>query len=146
MPPSRRPARRVGKGMSVPLSEEEQRILQEMEQKLREHDREFVERVNHSSHRLHTPKGARWSAAGFLVGTVLLLSTFRSTLALAFFGVLVMVVCALAFAQSLAAAREPGAGGERREPRAARAAGRGGLADEWSEMRRRMRSRFGHRG
>ncbi|MGO9910872.1 MAG: DUF3040 domain-containing protein, partial [Acidimicrobiales bacterium] len=46
MPGSRRPARPVGKAMSVPLSEEEQRILQEMEQKLREHDREFVDRVS----------------------------------------------------------------------------------------------------
>lgn len=131
--------------MSVPLSEEEQRILQEMEQKLREHDRDFVDRVSHSSHRLDTPRGARWAAAGFLVGTILLLSTFRSSLALAFCGVLVMVICALTFAQFVAGAREQDGGGERREARVTRP-GRGGLADEWSEMRRRMRSRFGHRG
>lgn len=97
MPGSRRPARPVGKGMSVPLSEEEQRILQEMEQKLREHDREFVDRVSHSSHRFHSSRGAKWSVFGFLAGTVLLVGTFRSSLALGVCGVLVMVVSALVF-------------------------------------------------
>lgn len=136
----------------MPLSEEEQRILQEMEQKLREHDRDFVDRVSHSSHRLHASRGARWSATAFLAGTVLLLGTFRGSLALAVCGVLVMLVSALAFAQCLTADTgqpgPPGGGGETARPgRSAWSRGRGGgLGDDLSEMRRRMRSRFGRRG
>lgn len=139
----------VGKGMTVPLSEEEQRILQEMEQKLREHDRDFVERVSHSSHRLQASRGTKWSVFGFLVGTVLLLGTFRSSLALAVCGVLVMLVSALAFAQYLGEERRPpvedpgGAAADRRRPRRF---GRTSLrGNEWSEMRRRIRPRRDHR-
>ncbi len=133
--------------MRVPLSEEEQRILQEMEQKLREHDREFVERVSHGSHRLQGSGGLRWSAVGFLVGTVALLGTFRSSLVLAVGAVLLMLVSSLAFAQLLGARRAPAqpAGTSPSRPEEARRRSKGrsvGLADEW----RRMRSRFGHRG
>jgi hypothetical protein len=143
--------------MSVPLSEEEQRILQEMEQKLREHDREFVDRVSHSSHRFHSSRGAKWSVFGFLAGTVLLVGTFRSSLALGVCGVLVMVVSALAFAGYLSADGRsqlpegpdaPAETAERRQRtglRGSRGARNAGIGEEWSEMRRRMRSRFGHR-
>ncbi|MHB1986851.1 MAG: DUF3040 domain-containing protein [Acidimicrobiales bacterium] len=144
----------------MPLSEEEQRILQEMEQKLREHDRDFLDRVSHRSRRLESSRGTRWAIVGFLAGTVLLLSTFRSSLGLGICGILVMVVSALAFAQHLGGAdtvdpRSPES--RRRALDPPRAAGGGeakalrptrnpGIAEEWSEMRRRMRSRFGHRG
>ncbi|HET9091066.1 MAG TPA: DUF3040 domain-containing protein [Acidimicrobiales bacterium] len=132
--------------MRVPLSEEEQRILQEMEQKLREHDREFVERVSHGSHRLQGSAGLKWSATGFLVGTIALLGTFRSSLVLAVGAVLLMLVSSLAFAQLLGVRRTPvqaGTATSRPEEARRRSKGRSaGLADEW----RRMRSRFGHRG
>jgi hypothetical protein len=146
------PGRPFGKGMKVPLSEEEQRILQEMEQKLREHDRGFVDRVSHNSHRLETSRGAKWSAFGFLAGTVLLLGTFRASLALAICAVLVMLLSALAFAQYLAVSdRSPRQDAEDEAPerlrsrRPVRGARSVGLTDEWSVMRKRMRSRFGHR-
>ncbi len=141
----------------VPLSEEEQRILQEMEQKLREHDREFVDRVSHSAHRLQASRGAKWSAFGFLAGTVLLLATFRSSLALAICAVLVMVVSALSFAQHLGSEDRSGAAaeatgspeaGDRPHP-STRPSARGTrtavLSEEWSGMRKRLRSRFGRR-
>jgi hypothetical protein len=135
--------------MTLPLSEEEQRILQEMEQKLREHDRDFVERVSHSSHRLHASRGTKWSVFGFVVGTVLALGTFRSSLALAVCGVLVMLVSALAFAQYLGEERRPpveegaGAAGDRRKSHLFGRSPLGG--GDWSERRRWMRSRRGHR-
>jgi hypothetical protein len=133
----------------VPLSEEEQRILQEMEQKLREHDRDFVERVSHSSHRLQASRGARWSGVIFLAGTVLLLGSFRSSLALAIFGVLVMLVSALVFAQCLGTGAGPppdSAPEDVRYGHQPHAPGRrSGSGVDWSEMRRRLRSRFGRR-
>ena len=85
----------------MPLSEEEQRILQEMEQKLYEHDREFVDRVNHGSHRLRAAKGAKWSVAGFAAGFAVLLSTFRFSIRLAALGFFLMLISSLAFAQHL---------------------------------------------
>jgi len=133
----------------VPLSEEEQRILQEMEQKLREHDRDFVERVSHGSHRLQASRGARWSGVIFLAGTVLLLGSFRSSLALAIFGVLVMLVSALVFAQCLGPGERPPPDSAPADDRYGRHresyGGRAGSGVDWSEMRRRLRSRFGRR-
>ncbi|MHB8243889.1 MAG: DUF3040 domain-containing protein [Acidimicrobiales bacterium] len=139
----------------MPLSEEEQRILQEMEQKLREHDRDFIDRVSHGSHRLRTSRATRWSAVGFIAGTVLLLGTFRYSLALGVCGLLLMVVCALAFAQHVGQTGEhrtvhgeeiSGAPRTRLPQSGGRSPRNTVIADEWSEMRRRMRSRFGHRG
>jgi hypothetical protein len=121
----------------MPLSEDEQRILQEMEQTLREHDREFVARVDHSSHRLDAAKSARWAMVGAIAGFVLLLSTFRFSLVLGTAGFLVMLVSTLVFAQHLRQVPSSSKGPSRRmRPR--------GVGDDWSEMRRRMRSRFGH--
>jgi hypothetical protein len=121
----------------MPLSEDEQRILQEMEQTLREHDREFVARVDHSSHRLDAAKSARWSMFGALAGFVLLLCTFRFSLGFATAGFLVMLVSTLVFVQHLRQApSSPTTAPRRLRPR--------GIGDDWSAMRRRMRSRFGH--
>jgi hypothetical protein len=121
----------------MPLSEDEQRILQEMEQTLREHDREFVARVDHSSHRLDAAKSARWSMLGAVAGFVLVLCTFRVSLGLATAGFLVMLVCTLLFAHHLRQPpSSPSAAPRRLRP--------GGIGEDWSEMRRRMRSRFGH--
>lgn len=142
----------VGKGMRVPLSEEEQRILQEMEQKLREHDRDFVERVSHTSYRLRSSRGAKWAAFAFAAGTVLLLGTFQSSTALGVCGVVVMFVAALVFAQQVSGGPPRAVGEEAPDeltppsPRVFRHPRPGSLAEEWSEMRRRMRARFGHRG
>ncbi len=138
----------------MPLSEEEQRILHEMEQKLREHDREFVDRVSHVSYRFHGSRRAKWGAFGFVAGTLILLLTFRSSIALGIFGVLIMTFSALTFAQGV------GQGSDRHAVKGAEPSGQQqaagsrhaakplrstGIAEEWSEMRRRMRSRFGHR-
>ena len=120
----------------MPLSEDEQRILQEMEQTLREHDREFVARVDHGSHRLDAAKSARWSIVGAIAGFVLILCTFRFSVALGAVGFLVMLASTLLFAQHLRQANVS-------PPRSSRP-GRPRASNDWSEVRRRMRSRFGH--
>ncbi|MGH9303836.1 MAG: DUF3040 domain-containing protein [Acidimicrobiales bacterium] len=122
----------------MPLSEEEQRILHEMEQKLYEHDRAFVNRVNIHSHRLKTPRGARFAVSVLIGGLVLVLATFRFSVALGALGFFMMLAGTLVLAQHL---RQAGTQRDRsqRPPRGSN------LAEEWSEMRRRMRSRFGHR-
>jgi hypothetical protein len=86
----------------VPLSEDEQRILNEMEQKLFENDRHFAHRVN--SPRVAAtragglrPKGVSYRAAVllFAVGFIVLLISFRSSIMLATFGFFLMFVAAL---------------------------------------------------
>jgi len=131
--------------MRVPLSEEEQRILQEMEQKLREHDREFVDRVSRRTHRFQSSRGAKWSAFGFFLGTVFLLGTFRSSIALVF----AQSVSTDSGRAGRAKDQDSAAGESDRHQgaplRGSRNSRNVGIAEEWSEMRRRMRSRFGHR-
>jgi hypothetical protein len=79
----------------VPLSEEEQRILHELEQKLYEHDPAFVERVRaRSGSRLPNPR-ARWLIGSFVVGFVILLVAFQSSTLVATVGLAIMVVSGL---------------------------------------------------
>jgi len=123
----------------MPLSEEEQRILQEMEQKLYEHDRAFADRVSTTSPRHHSNRSGRGAVIAFIAGFVLLLVAFRSSVLLASFGFLVMLAAALTFVHHT---------GQSGGPRLGRLGGavRGhGVGEEWSEMRRRFRSRFGNR-
>jgi hypothetical protein len=122
----------------MPLSEEEQRILHEMEEKLYEHDRAFADRYsNKSQHRPHGRSGRGWVVA-FVAGFVLLLVSFGSSVLLGSLGFLIMLVATMAFvhqARSTDSAGFSGLMGSRRP----------GAGDEWSEMRRRLRSRFGNR-
>jgi hypothetical protein len=90
---------RFGEGGSVPLSEDEQRILHEMEQKLYEGERTFTSRVRTPSSPHHRP--LRWSAVTFVAGFAVILLSFRSSLLLATFGFLVMVLAALSFDRNI---------------------------------------------
>lgn len=122
----------------MPLSEEEQRILHEMEEKLYEHDRAFADRVSTKSQRRpHGRSGRGWVVA-FVLGFVLLLVSFGSSVLLGSLGFLIMLVATLAFVNRARSSDSPGF---------ARLFGsrRAGVGDEWSEMRRRLRSRFGNR-
>jgi len=123
----------------MPLSEEEQRILHEMEQKLYEHDRAFADRVSTKSP--HEPRGraGRGSVVAFIAGFVLLIAAFRSSVLLGSLGFLIMLAAAVAFVHQARQSDSPGFRGLRGASR------RTGVGDEWSEMRRRLRSRFGNR-
>ncbi len=121
----------------MPLSEEEQRILQEMEQTLREHDREFVARVDHHAHRLDAAIGGRWAVLTFFAGAALLFATFWFSIVLGSLGFFIMVASALIFGQHLRSdATSQQAPGRRVRSHGANA--------DWSDVKRRMRSRFGH--
>jgi len=122
----------------MPLSEEEQRILQEMEQKLYEHDRAFVDRVSTRGSRNHSTRSGRGAVIAFIAGFVLLLVVFRSSVLFASIGFVVMLIAALAFV------RQTGQSGGPRLGRLGGAVRGHGVGEEWSEMRRRFRSRFGN--
>ena len=122
----------------MPLSEEEQRILHEMEEKLYEHDRAFADRVSTKSQ--HHPRGrsGRGWVVAFVAGFVLLLVSFGSSVLLGSLGFLIMLGATLGFVNRARHSDTPGFG----SLLGSRGTGRG---DEWSEMRRRLRSRFGNR-
>jgi hypothetical protein len=123
----------------MPLSEEEQRILHEMEEKLYQHDRAFADRVStRSQHRPHGRTGRGWVVV-FVAGFVLLLVEFGSSVLLGSLGFLIMLAATMAFVHQARHADSPGFGGLIGGSR------RSGVGDEWSEMRRRLRSRFGNR-
>jgi hypothetical protein len=56
----------------MPLSEHEQRILDEIEQRLREEDPRLVEQVTTTSLYTHLARRIRWASLGFFVGFMLL--------------------------------------------------------------------------
>lgn len=121
----------------MPLSEEEQRILHEMEQKLYENDRAFVDRVRTEGPRSMASRSMRWAVAVFVAGLAILLVAFRTSLLLGTFGLLVMLFGTLIFERS---ARQVYGGGARETKDVA--GSQRAIGDELSIMGRRFKSRF----
>jgi Protein of unknown function (DUF3040) len=129
--------------LTVPLSEDEQRILQEMEQKLFEHDRPFAHRVHAQSAKVDRAKdphaaGLPLRSAGliFTAGFLLLLFSFQSSLLLATLGFLLMFLAAVMFGRRL-----HGGGAKSRPLETSSTSTSSGNA-EFAESLRRLRSRF----
>jgi hypothetical protein len=84
----------------VPLSEDEQRILSEIEQRLYESDPHLAREVSSTTVYTHAIRGMKWAALGFVVGVAVLLSTLSVSYLLAFVGFLVMLGAALVFVRN----------------------------------------------
>jgi DUF3040 family protein len=78
----------------MPLSEHEQKILEEIEQRLAEEDPRLVQSVTKSTLAAHAWRRIRWGIAGFFVGFVLLLF-FVLNIAFAIVGFAVMLSAGL---------------------------------------------------
>ena len=59
----------------MPLSEDEQRILSEIEQRLYESDPQLAREVSSTTVYTHAIRGMKWAALGFVAGVALLLTT-----------------------------------------------------------------------
>ena len=79
----------------MPLSDEEQKILKEIEAQLNETDPGLVEQVSRTTLYRHAARMIRWSAFGVLVGLVILMATFDHTLIGGGIGFLIMLGCLL---------------------------------------------------
>ena len=128
----------------MPLSEEEQRILQELEQKLYEQDRAFVDRVRAESPGSMARRSLRWAGGAFVVGFAVVLVSFRSSLLLGTFGFLVMLFAALLFERSARVAYRAEPTKRRGADEAHGARRRGDLANALHRIRRLPRSRRSH--
>ena len=87
--------------VGVPLSEDEQRILHEIERQFYEQDPAFARQVGSTTVYSHAGRNLKWAAAGFVTGLVLMITLFVSSLALGFIGFAVMFVSAVIFERNL---------------------------------------------
>jgi hypothetical protein len=122
--------------VSVPLSEEEQRILQDIERSFYETDPGFADAVGANALYRHAARNCKWSAAAFLVCLFVLLASFTITPALGFVAFLGMVGATFVFVRNL---RRIGVAGMRdvADSDRVRDVGR-----SLGEMRERMREQF----
>jgi hypothetical protein len=123
--------------VAVPLSEDEQRILHEIERSFYENDPDFARGVRTAirSDR-HAGRNTRWSIAGFVVGLLVLLTQFASMFWLGALGFLVMLGSAFVFVSNV---RRMNRGGLSNVARSFRARN---LGSALSEPGRRLRQRF----
>ena len=120
----------------MPLSPEEQRILQEIEKSFYEHDPQFSRKVSETTIYRVTGRNLKWFALGFVAGLALLLWTFTSNLLLGLVGFLVMLGCAFFFERNL---RKMGRAGWQSLTTSFRSGGLGGRVNGASK---RVRDRF----
>jgi hypothetical protein len=85
----------------VPLSEDEQRILSEIEQRLYESDPDLAREVSSTTVYTHPFRGVKWATLGFVAGIVMMLATLSTSFFLAFIGFLVMLGSALVFERNV---------------------------------------------
>ncbi len=87
----------------MPLSEDEQRILHEIEQQFYESDPAFARGVGKTTLYRHAGRNLKWAALGFLAGFALLVGSFATSpsLFLGFVGFAVMLACAFVFERNL---------------------------------------------
>ena len=121
----------------VPLSEDEQRILHEIEQRFYANDPERAKRISSSTLPRYLARNCRWAALGFVVGLVVLLASFATSWLVGVFGFVVMLVSAIALTQNL---RKMGRHGWQQLTETVKARN---ANDTWSDARERLRKRFG---
>jgi hypothetical protein len=78
----------------MPLSEDEQRILQEIEAQFYATDPQLAQQVSETTLYRHAARTIRWAILGFVAGFVVLVGSFASSLPLGFAGFLAMLACA----------------------------------------------------
>lgn len=85
----------------MPLNEEEQRILAEIERQFHAADPESAKRISSTTLHRYLARNCRWAAVGFIVGLVILLAAFASSWIVGIFGFLLMVASAVVLIQNL---------------------------------------------
>jgi Flp pilus assembly protein TadB len=120
----------------VPLSEDEQRILKEIEQQFYEHDPALAGEIGSTTLYKHAGRNLKWSAFGFVAGLALLIATFATSLLVGFLGFLIMLVCAFLFERNL---RKLGRAGWQQVTESMRG---GNLREYFGDAGNRLRRRF----
>ncbi|MFV0258355.1 MAG: DUF3040 domain-containing protein [Acidimicrobiales bacterium] len=85
----------------MPLSEDEQRILDEIEKNLHESDPRLAREVGETTVYRHALGSIKWSVVGLIVGLAVMVATLQIHFMVAFIGFLIMLVSALGFERNL---------------------------------------------
>ena len=120
----------------MPLSDEEQKILREIEAQLSASDPALAEHVKTNTVYRHAGRNIKWAGLGFVAGLVLIVFTFATSLVAAFAGFLVMLGCLFVIernARKLGRAGLQSLTGWR---------GEGGVSNFLGETGRNLRTRF----
>ena len=120
----------------MPLSEDEQRILSEIESHLYESDPELAREVAETTVYTHAFRSIKWAALGLLVGIVIMVWLLSVSYLLSFAGFLVMLVSLLFLERN---ARRVGRAGLGQMTQSTRG---GGFRDVVGGAGSRMRERF----
>ncbi len=120
----------------MPLSEDEQRILHQIEQQFYESDPAFAQSVSQNSLYRHAFRNIKWAALGLVGGLAFLLATLQVHVLVAFAGFLLMLACAFVIERN---ARRMGRAGLAAVTSSMRA---GKLKDSLGGASSRMRNRF----
>jgi hypothetical protein len=123
-------------GATVPLSEDEQRILQQIEEQLYESDPALAREVASTTVYSHAFRGLKLATVAFIFGCAVMIFTLAISFVFAFGGFLVMLASALFFVR---AARTLGRAGLEQMTQSMRSAG---LRDYFGNTSQRMRDRF----
>lgn len=85
----------------MPLSEDEQRILRQIEEQFYESDPKFAQQVGSASLYRHALRKVRWAALTLVIGLVFLIATLQVHFLLSFVGFLVMLGSAFVIERNL---------------------------------------------
>ncbi len=85
----------------MPLSEDEQRILAEIEKNLHESDPRLAREVSETTVYRHALGSLKWSVMGAVLGIVVMIATLQIHFLLAFCGFLLMLASAIGFERNL---------------------------------------------
>jgi hypothetical protein len=85
----------------MPLSEDEQRILDQIEAQFYANDPQLAQQVSETTLYRHASRNIKWATVGFLVGLVVLLTSYTSNLFMGFVGFLAMLACAFVVVSNL---------------------------------------------
>jgi hypothetical protein len=85
----------------VPLNENEERILHEIERRFYANDPESARRIDSTTLPRYLARNCKWAALGFLAGLVVLLVGFASSWVVGVFGFVVMLASAIVLTHNL---------------------------------------------
>ena len=122
----------------MPLSEDEQRILSQIEERFYQDDPEFAREVGETTLYRHAFRNIRWGLLTFLAGGVLLVAALSVSYLLSFVGFLVIFISAVFIERN---ARKLGKAGLEQVTSSFRGGGNGG-GDSGSGLSDRFRKRF----
>jgi len=121
----------------MPLSEDEQRILQEIEAQFYATDPGLAQQVSETTIYRHAARNIKYATLGLLAGFVLLVATFQSSLLLGFLGFAAMVGSAFVIERNVRRMGRAGLDAFSASMRGAR--WRAALGDAGKRMRGRLR-------